>query len=338
MSEPHTQRSDKPEVIVFTETLPLARSAVDRAAHRRTDSQWLQAARHSPNTKVLIVHDGAVATRGAGGGPQADPWAEVEPGLSLLFTDAAQVQDLLAPSAEQWLFLGESTQPWFAVRVPLDTPLTASADIHWTTLRAAGAALNAEQTGLATTATALDLWHRRHPRCPRCGEKTQIVQAGWVRRCPADGSEHYPRTDPAIIVAVTDAADRLLLGRGATWPQNRYSTLAGYVESGESLEAAVKREIAEEVAITVTNIEYVTSQPWPFPATLMVAYRALALNTDLRPDGLEVADAQWFTRPQLQQALHDRKIVTPGRTSVARALIESWYGSPLPAQDTPGPS
>lgn len=162
--------------------------------------------------------------------------------------------------------------------------------------------------------------------------------SGWVRRCPKDKSEHYPRTDPAIIVAVVGADDRLLLGNGATWEPNRFSTLAGFVEPGESLEQAVVREIQEEVGVRIHRADYLGSQAWPFPASLMVGYTAWTEDTEATPDGAEVARARWFTRAELQAAVLSGEVIISHRMSIARALIEDWYGGLIeePSKRTDG--
>jgi NAD+ diphosphatase len=202
--------------------------------------------------------------------------------------------------------------------------------LRWAHLRDVGATLSARDAGLATMAVALDAWHARHPRCPRCGERTVPAQGGWVRVCSADGSEHYPRTDPAVIVAVVDDADRLLLGHNAAWPEGRYSTLAGFVEAGESAEHAVRREVEEETGVVVDAVEYRGSQPWPFPASLMLAYRGHAATIELRVDGVEVTAARWLTRDELAEAVRAGELLLPMGSSVAHALISEWFGAPLP--------
>ncbi|WP_129338179.1 NAD(+) diphosphatase [Cellulomonas endophytica] len=201
------------------------------------------------------------------------------------------------------------------------------------TLREVGHRLSARDAGLATTAVALAAWHARHPRCPRCGGTTSVVESGWARRCDVDGSEHYPRTDPAIIVAVVDERDRILLGHSATWAPGRYSTLAGFVEAGEPAEAAVRREVMEESGVRVDEVEYRGSQPWPFPASLMLGYRARARGGPVTPDGVEMTDARWFTRQEVADEVRAGRLVLPGRSSIAHALVAEWYGGPLPERD-----
>ncbi|HSN36098.1 MAG TPA: NAD(+) diphosphatase, partial [Arthrobacter sp.] len=162
--------------------------------------------------------------------------------------------------------------------------------------------------------------------CPRCGSVTVPEAGGWVRRCPSDGSEHYPRTDPAIIVTVVGPDDRLLLGGGGPLDAWNYSTLAGFVEPGESLEQAVVREIGEEVGVRVTACQYLGSQSWPFPASLMLGFTATTPDTVATPDGVEVTRARWFSRSELQEAVLSGEVVISSRLSIARALIEHWYG------------
>jgi NAD+ diphosphatase len=183
--------------------------------------------------------------------------------------------------------------------------------------------------GLFTAALALTNWHATHTHCARCGTPTDIVQAGWLRSCPHCGAEHYPRTDPAVIMSVVDDAGRILLGRQAAWPPKRYSTLAGFVEPGESLEAAVRREVAEEASIQIGDVEYRGSQPWPFPSSLMLGFRAHALTTGAEADGVELASARWWTRQQFAADIAGRELMLPPRVSIARRLIEDWYGGPV---------
>lgn len=196
-------------------------------------------------------------------------------------------------------------------------------------LREVATDLSPTEATLFATALGLANWHVRHPRCPRCGEPTEVVQAGWVRRCPHDGSEHYPRTDPAVIMAVTDADDRLLLARNVSWPEGRFSVLAGFVEPGETIAAAVAREVGEEVGVSVADVRFVADQPWPFPASLMIGCTARATTTELvcQPD--EIAEARWFTREEFRAELRGGSLRAAGRLSIAGRLIEGWLGEPL---------
>lgn len=322
--------------MIVPDDLPLSRAGVDRAALLRTAPGFVPAALADESTRVLLVCDGAVV-------------ATPEPRVALL---APQDVARLLPAGGEWLLLGrgDAGEVYLARRVPDGrpaprvgeasdvlvhaTPEAVSAPalpdgLDWVSLRDIGAALSAQEAGLATTAVALDSWHARHPRCPRCGGATRVEQSGWTRVCVVDASEHYPRTDPAVIMAVVDADDRLLLGHAAHWAAGRWSTLAGFVEAGESLEHAVRREVAEETGVAVGDVSYRGSQPWPFPASLMLGFRASALSTDVTVDGVELTDARWFSRDELAAAVGSGEVIPPGRASIARALVEEWFGGPL---------
>ena len=207
-------------------------------------------------------------------------------------------------------------------------------DAVWTGFREVAARLDPTDTALFIEASAIANWHATHVHCPRCGAATLVEAGGWVRRCPADNSEHYPRTDPAIIVTVVGPDDRLLLGGGGPLDAKNYSTLAGFVEPGESLEEAVVREIQEEVGVRVTACQYLGSQSWPFPASLMLGFTAVTEDTQATPDGVEVTRARWFSRAELQEAVLSGEITISSRLSIARSLIEHWYGGRI--QDLAG--
>lgn len=177
---------------------------------------------------------------------------------------------------------------------------------------------------IAVAGVALARWHERHPRCAQCGARTIATRAGWVRHCDACGADHYPRTDPAIIVLVTDDDGRALFAHAPHWPEGRYSHVAGYAEPGESLEQAVHREVAEEVGLTVTDVRYVGSQPWPFPASLMVAFSARATSTAIRVDGVEIVDAMWLSEEDLKTCMEEGSVAPPPSGSIAWRLYSSW--------------
>lgn len=284
--------------------LALARGGIDRRAEFRADAEWLERAWADERTRVLAVHDGDIP----------------------LQADAARVRPMLpaeVPDDAERLLLGTDTNgvTWFAARMPVEGPSAG--------LREVGAELGGDEVALATTAIALDNWHSAHPSCSRCGAPTVPAQAGWVRRCPEDGSEHYPRTDPAVIVLVIDGDDRALLGRQGRWQPSWFSTLAGFVEPGESAEAAVRREILEEAGVPVDEMTYLGSQPWPFPCSLMLGYHAWATSTDIVVDGEEIVEARWFSRAELAAACASGEVALPPAVSIARRLIERWYGEPL---------
>jgi NAD+ diphosphatase len=276
--------------------LPLARAVVDRAAGRRTDRDWLGSAWNDPASRVVVVGGGHVATDEKG-------LAFVAPGK--------------APEGERYFLGTDDSVTYLAVHVP-------QAPRQGATLRQVGADLSDRDTGLAVHAIALANWHETHTHCPRCGAPTHVEQGGHVRRCAADDSVHFPRTDPAVIMLVTDENDRCLLGSAKSWPENRYSTLAGFVEPGETPERAVVREVMEESAIGVTECWYAGAQPWPFPSSLMLGYYATARGDEPIPDGDEIRDVRWFTRADVTDAIESGQIRIAGNVSIARRLLEGW--------------
>ncbi len=195
--------------------------------------------------------------------------------------------------------------------------------------REVGFQLTDNERDIAATAAALTQWHRLEPQCPRCGAATIVINGGFARHCTRCGQDHFPRTDPAVIVAVVDGEDRLLLGGQAAWG-NRVSVLAGFVESGESLEHAIHREIGEEVDISLSELRYFGSQPWPFPRSLMVAFFGRATDTDIRVDTDEIAHAEWYTRDQLSAKLDSGALGLPGNSSIASRMIQAWRDGEAP--------
>jgi NAD+ diphosphatase len=252
--------------------LALARGEVDRSAHLRTNEQWLAAAWARPDTRVLVVDHGRALVRAAGDGAEL---VFVAPG------DAPDgVRFLLGVAADGVAYFG--------VNGPLPSPLRD--DIRAAPLREAGPLLSDRDAGLMTHAVALANFHDSHHHCPHCGEPSEPIASGHARRCTVEGIEEFPRSDPAMIVLVTDPADRCLLARNAAWPAHRVSILAGFVEAGESAEQAVAREVREEVGITVGQVRYLGSQPWPMPQSLMLGFRAEAAGTlEITVDADEIA-------------------------------------------------
>lgn len=191
------------------------------------------------------------------------------------------------------------------------------------------ALLHADDAPLFAAALSLTRWHNGHGFCATCGHLSEIVRGGWSRRCPACRAEHYPRVDPVVIM-LAEHDGRLLLGRQPHYPPGRYSALAGFVEVGETLEAAVARELHEEAGIRVRNIRYVASQPWPFPSSLMFGCRAEAESAELTIDKTELDDARWFSREEVAAALHeapDAPFLAPPKAAIARTLLERWLGA-----------
>jgi len=300
--------------------LALARSTLDRQAELRLDEPAVAAAWSNPDSRVLVVSEGRALVL-----DELDPVVQQSPDAPL--AKLVLLSSLDAPEGDRY-FLGRDEQDRAYFAVPAETlPGRQDADARAASLREAGLLLSDRDAGLLTHAVALEYWHRSHTYCSRCGSLTQPAASGHVRRCAQCGTEHYPRTDPAVIMAVTDPDDRLLLGRQSAWDANRYSVLAGFVEPGESLEAAVAREVHEEAGLTVTRVEYLGSQPWPFPCSLMLGFRAQVEDPErVRADGDELQEVRWFSRAELAAAIESGEVVPSGRISIARRLIEDWFG------------
>jgi len=278
----------------------------------------------APGTQAVVlsgrqglVKDGVLFLAGARELREALAAASVAPDLVIYLGSALPGADLPAGTELLLFVLSEPVQPGTA-----GIPGNAA----WAGFRDVAAGLGPTGAALFIEASAIANWHSGHTHCPRCGTPTLVESGGWIRRCPADSSEHYPRTDPAIIVTVVGADGRLLLGGGGPADAKNYSTLAGFVEPGESLEQAVVREIFEEVGVRVKACQYLGSQSWPFPASLMLGFTAVTEDAVATPDGVEVTRARWFSREELQEAVLRGEITISTRLSIARALIEHWYG------------
>ena len=325
--------------------LPVLPAALDRRSEDRGDPAFLGSIVREQGTLALLLAQHRAAMEGERLVllPAAELPAEWLEGLVVYLgrvPDEARLGDdgetALERGAEVVLVvLPEPIEPIAGV---MSEPATEGAGLlpqatQWSGFREVGAAMHPFEAGLLLEANAIANWHVTHPRCPRCGASTEVVTSGWVRVCTEDGSEHFPRTDPAIIVTVVGPDERVLLGRGARMRSTMFSTLAGFVEPGESLEQAVVREIAEEVGVRVSACQYLGSQPWPFPASLMLGFTARTEDTVARPDGEEVVRARWFEREELRAAVAAGEVTLPTRASISRALIEHWYGGPIEDRD-----
>lgn len=296
--------------------LSLSRGTLHRNGNGRREGDPIAKALADSGTRVVDLTDGRVLT------------CRVDGRLRLVHR-APRFDD----TGEASLYLGHDDEgiSYVAVVHEEGAEPADGTERGWRSLREAGADLDDTDSGVLTTAVALANWHARHRFCPRCGGPTVVEEGGWVRRCTADGSQHYPRTDAAIIVAVIDDDERILLARGPHWPESRLSVLAGFVEAGESLEAAVHREVMEEVGLSLDDLVYKGNQPWPFPASLMVGYTAHATGTEVTLDPAEIVEARWFTRGELSFAARSGEVGIPPRVSIARRLIEHWHGGPIEA-------
>jgi NAD+ diphosphatase len=323
----------------FTARLPLSRHAVDRDNDTRAEPDLFDRLWADAGTRVLPLWKGKVLLAEA-------PVDGVPPRLKLL---APADLPAVLPASALLVYLGRSLDS--EMPEPVGTPLVAvplndeqAALLEpdpsaWVGLRDYATLLSDRDTGILTEALGILHWHESHPHCPRCGAATEVRSGGWVRHCPVDGSQVFPRTDAAVIVLITDELDRVLLGSNAMWEANRYSLLAGFVEPGESFEAAVVREVFEESGMRVADPVYRGSQPWPFPASIMVGFTArLAdgqLSGGLVPDGTEILDLRWFTRAELADSASG--IMLPGPASIARALLDDWLAGPAGAADSLAP-
>ena len=300
-----------PDPITFTG------AALDRAAEHRQDAGWLAAQRADPRARAIVVSDAGVQI--AGERLALVPLPEL---------DAAGEPLLLGLDGHGPVFAVDAGGPREdGVRPPLVGARGEDRRVQAVGLREAAAFLPEGDAGLAAHAAALVNWHRRHPRCSICGERTAVAGGGILRRCGRCGSEHHPRTDPVVIMLVTHE-DRVLLGRQPSWPPGRYSALAGFVEHGESLEEAVAREVREEAGVEVGPPAYVASQPWPFPTSLMIGFVAPWRSGEPRRIDDELEDLRWFSAAEVVAAgREDGPYGLPPRFAIARRLLEHWLES-----------
>jgi len=299
-------------------------SRIDRAGELRVNQETLD--QLWQRAKILQIAEGRIAA--------------VDTALTLI-----SAQDVAAHIAAHTFtegsryFLGldlETKAPFFA----WDTEWVGSTDdevkeVGFSTVREIGSLLSEQELEISLHAMGLSNWHRAHPRCPRCGGATRVDLGGAARTCDADGSQHHPRTDSAVIVLVKDRSDRILLGHQPIWPEGRFSTFAGFLEPGETFEQCVAREVLEESAVVVTELKYLGSQPWPFPASIMISFEAVTDNPErAQGDGQEITEVKWFTRAQLMAAAKDGSLLLPPSISVARKMIERWLGESAPGGQT----
>ncbi len=290
----------------------LSRHAHNRLGLRRTDEEWLAEARRDPATRVLVVAGNRL--RPVDGEIR---WTAPD--------DAPDGTLVLLGARDEVVHLA-------VIVAPEDAPGEPD---EWVPLRGVLGLLAehaAEQAPLLMHAVGLAEWHHATRFCPRCGGALVSRAAGHELQCAQCERRQFPRTDPAVIMAIThgDGDDEaILLGRNSAWPAGRWSTLAGFCEPGETLEDAVRREVAEEVGVQVGEVTYFGSQPWPLPASLMLGFTGRALSTDIDVDGAEIEEARWWTRAELEEAGRSGELVVPRGVSISSSLIETWFGRPL---------
>jgi NAD+ diphosphatase len=281
-----------------------AGDALDRAGPWRRDEAWLAARATDPTTRVVVASEAGVLVEGEG--PALLAVDDLPDGLELVLLGVGADERAVFAADPGDAFPGERRG-----------------------LRDLAPVLSQADGGMVAHAVALLNWHRRHRFCANCGAPSDIREAGHLRRCPACGAEHHPRTDPVVIMLVHDG-ERAVLGRQAHWPSGRFSALAGFVEPGESLEEAVAREVREETGARVADVRYHSSQPWPFPASLMLGFLARWTSGEPAIGDGELEDVRWFTRAQIGSG----EVRLPPRQAIARRLIEEWLGREAP--DTGG--
>ena len=293
--------------------LDLAANAHDRAGVRRVDQTWLDERWADPESRVLVV--AGTRIRPVDGAVEWVSPVDAPPGLRVL--------------------LGERDgRTWWAVLAdPTDAPGERG---DWVGLRAVLQHLvDGDEAPLVLHAIGLAEWHWATRHCPRCGGTLEARAEGHELVCTSCGKTQFPRTDPAVIMAITRGEpgsedEELLLGRQSSWPEGRFSTLAGFLEPGETLEDAVRREVLEETGIVVGEVTYFGNQPWPLPASLMLGFLGRAESHEIEVDGDELESARWFTRAQMKAEAEAGTLVLPGGVSISRSLVEHWYGGPLP--------
>ena len=293
---------------------PFAGAALDRASVLRADGDWVAARWRDPESRAVGIADDAVVVVG----DDAVTPARLDP------------RALAAHATGESVLLGlEAGRALFGVDLRGVDPATLAGlgpGARLLGLRDAGALLSQADGGLVAYAAALLTWHRRSAHCSVCGTATRVEEAGHLRRCPHCGATHHPRTDPVVIMLVTDG-DRVLLGRQPVWPEGFYSALAGFVEPGESLEEAVAREVREESGVEVFGPRYASSQPWPFPGSLMLGFVASHASGDPAVKDGELEDVRWFTRAEVAAAAAgEGSLNLPPPIAIARRLINGWLG------------
>jgi NAD+ diphosphatase len=297
-------------------TLKPISAPLDRASELRSDEAELN--RLWSAAKIIRVAESKLATDGT----------------SLRFLTAAEVEKLIESkiftSGDKY-FLGLDTASklayfaWDCDEVGLAAGESSTEGMA--SLRELGGTLDEFHLGISMHAIALSNWHRSHPHCSKCGALTESSLGGSVRVCVKDQSQHHPRTDSAVIVLVKDKDDRILLGHQPIWPDGRFSTFAGFLEPGETFEQCVEREVFEESGVKVNEIKYLGSQPWPFPASIMIAFSAVVDDpSTAKADGVEITEVRWFSREELKAAVADRSLLLPPTISVARKMIAMWFG------------
>lgn len=310
--------------------LPQTGHRIDRHDADRQREDWLAEVWRRPETRVLRVAGDRVRRTADGARPVLEPAHGELPDGAVYLGEVPAADIAVDPAVD-----ASGGVHVVAVEEPEDDHADAAAEMVSTImLRRDAAELAAVDAGLLTQAVAILAWHRAASFCTACGAATEIRSSGWMRACPQCGAQSFPRTDPAVITAVVDRDDRLLLGSAVRWDASRYSTFAGFVEAGESVEQAVAREVAEEAGVDVVEVRYLGSQSWPFPRSLMLGHLAVVDDAERAvADREEIRHVRWFTREELAAETAAGRIGLPPRSSISRALIEHWHGGRIEDAD-----
>jgi len=312
----------------IAETVTFGGSGLDRAGNLRRDPQRMAELWHSAQVMLmwrgrpLLVQGERLAwveaSQGVAGQPETAIFLGQDEGKALFAQDVSGWTPV-EPVAEAAGFFDLSVQPYPEV-----------VDAAFQELRAVMALLTPRDAELAATARALMEWHKSHGFCAACGARSEVVHGGWQRSCPACKAQHFPRTDPVVIMLIT-RGNQVLMERGPSWPEGMYSLLAGFIEPGETIEAAVRREVFEESGVRVGSVGYLASQPWPFPASLMLGCRGEAISEEIIIDPEELADARWVSREDMVSAYAGQHpLIKPGRKgAIAHFLISNWLADRL---------
>lgn len=357
-----SQKQQASSILSALPTPPLARNVLDLATYERSDLQLLVRLCQRPNTRIVLLYsqkmESGVLMRG-GQMAIAHPTGTNRPvkptAPDQLLIAAPVLHQALSEGRSAFLGYYQDEAYLSYVFTDFNDPVFQNFHLDEVTIEGLAKSVNPGDTApaqepqwqvlrlrrfadftpeivssTATRALALHAWHALHRFCSQCSSQTVVIDNGWARRCPHCESIHFPRQDPVVINAVIDEADRLLLAHNANWKDPQVSLVAGFVDAGEDLENAVRREVNEEVGLQVEQLRYLASQPWPFPRSFMVAFACRAVgNQEIRVDGQEITWARFYARSELEQAIVQGQVTIPGTASIARAVIDAWRSGPL---------